>query len=73
MKHLLDNTFFTSEEDLIFFIDSKGWDVCNLTDYHLVIENENEDMEIYHLVIANNTIGVYFYEGYYEDYIDCRI
>lgn len=59
MKELLNNTFWTSEKELVEEITNNDWEI-DLFDYNELVINNYEIVEIYNIVRANNTIGVYF-------------
>lgn len=59
MKELLNNTFWTNEKELVNEIVNNEWEI-DLLDYNELVISNYETAEIYNLVRANNTIGVYF-------------
>lgn len=59
MKELLNNRFYTNEKELVNEIVDSEWEI-DLFDYNELVISNGEVAEIYNLVRANNTIGVYF-------------
>lgn len=59
MKELLNNRFYTNEKELVNEIVDNEWEI-DLFDYNELVISNGEVAEIYNLVRANNTIGVYF-------------